>query len=478
MPVASVLYTLVFNPLGALAAGLPLDVELARPALAPGGTLGQDTPWTQPPGLPRIAASIQAEQNPVVVYSNGDYAGAAVTSRSLFQVGTRWSPVRRLDLSLALPFAWQEGGEFPGSADGFALGDVEVAARYRLLGDDGKHAFAVRADVALPSAGTDTWMGEGTVRPGGALLGALVFGPISVLGEAGFRYGAATLPDGYDDSFALTPGSSLLTNAAVKWSHQRLGVGFGYLGRVRLAAGAGARDHASALVASVSIKAPQGITVDVGGGPGLGGGAGASSLRAFLGLSWQPEPFKPAPRPVSKTALELAPPVEEVPDLVIRPIPAPPAPGWAEGELAKVEGDRIVIRDPIRFVFAKDEVLPESLPILADVARVLADNPRILYVVVEGHASEEGSFEYNYALSTARARAIYRVLIEVGVHPDRIGYRAMGEVAPENLGTDEVALAGNRRVLFRIERQLTSDMPPPSWEPVPVPWTGRLPRSR
>ena len=149
-----------------------------------------------------------------------------------------------------------------------------------------------------------------------------------------------------------------------------------------------------------------------------------------------------------------------------------------QAALAKVEGDRIVIRDPIRFVFAKDEVLPESLPILADVARVLADNPRILYVVVEGHASEEGSFEYNYALSTARARAIYRVLIEVGVHPDRLGYRAMGEVAPENLGTDEVGLAANRRVLFRIERQLTSDMPPPSWEPVPVPWTGRLPRSR
>ena len=75
------------------------------------------------------------------------------------------------------------------------------------------------------------------------------------------------------------------------------------------------------------------------------------------------------------------------------------------------------------------------------------------------------------------ARAVYRVLIEAGVHPDRVGYRAMGEVAPESTGTDEASLALNRRVLFRIERQLASDQPAPEWPPVPVPWTGRLPRA-
>jgi outer membrane protein OmpA-like peptidoglycan-associated protein len=464
----------------AVAAGLPLDVELVRPALAPGGTPGQDTPWTQPPGLPRVAALVQAEQDPVVVYSDGDYAGAAISSRSLVQAGLRWGPVRRMDLSVAVPFAWQEGGAwqdggvFPGSAQGFALGDVELAARYRLLGNDAS-ALAVRADVALPTGDTAAWMGEGTVRPGGALLGALAVGRFALLGEAGYRYGAAATNVG---ALQLAGGSSLVTNAAVRWTWQRVGIGFGYLGRVRLAPDAGPRDNASALVASLDVRAPHGVTVDVGGGPGLGGGVGASSLRAFLGIAWAPEPRVPPERPVSVAARSLAPPPEDVPTLVIRPVPAPPVPGWAEGELAKVEGDRIVIRDPIRFVFAKDEVLPESLPVLADVARVLAENPRITYVVVEGHASEEGSFAYNYALSTARARAIYRVLIEVGVVPDRIGYRAMGEVAPASLGVDEASLAQNRRVLFRIERQLPSDAPAPVWPPVPVPWTGRLPESR
>lgn len=454
----------------ALAEGLPLDVELARPALAPEGTLGQDTPWTHPPGVPRFAAVVQAQQNPVVLYADGDYAGAAVASRTLVQLGGRWSPLKRGDLSVAIPFASQEGGVLPGSASGVAMGDIEIAARYRFLGDQGS-ALAIRADVALPTGDTKAWMGEGTVRPGGALLGALALGPFAVLGEVGGRYSPTAVAD-----LGIVGGSSLTTNAAVRWSPGRISVGLGYLGRVRLAAGAGARDHASALVASVSFRAPKGVTVDLGGGPGLGGGVGASSLRGYFGLSWVPDFPPPPPRPPKTSARDLAPPAEEVPDQVV--VPAPAVPGWAEGQLAKVEGDRIVIRDPIRFVFDKDEVLPESLPILADVARVMAENPRITYLVIEGHASEEGTFEYNYALSTARARTVFRVLVESGVHPDRIGYRAMGEVVPEVQGTDEASLARNRRVLFRIERQLANDEPAPEWSPVPVPWTGKLPKVR
>lgn len=459
----------LFTPLHA--AGLPLDVELARPALAPGGTVGQDTPWTHAPGMPRFAALVQAQQDPVVVYSDGDFAGPAVSSRTLVQIGGRWAPIERLDVSLGVPLAWQEGGTFPGSAEGFAFGDMEFAARYRILGKDRGSALAVRADVALPTGDTEAWMGEGAVRPGGAVLGSGVLGPFSVLGEVGFRYGAAA-----NQELELVSGPALTTNAAVRWDYDRIGIGFGYLGRVRLVQEATARDQASALVATVTVRAPKGFTVDVGGGPGLGGGVGASTLRGFVGLAWVPEVPPPRERPVSITARELAPPPEEVPVQVEVP-PAPAVPGWQEGELAKVEGDRIVIRDPIRFVFAKDEVLPESIPILTDVARVLAQNPRITYVVVEGHASEEGSFEYNYGLSTARARAVYKVLIEAGVHPDRVGYRAMGEVAPESTGTDEASLALNRRVLFRIERQLASTEPAPDWQPVPVPWTGRLPRT-
>ena len=64
-----------------------------------------------------------------------------------------------------------------------------------------------------------------------------------------------------------------------------------------------------------------------------------------------------------------------------------------------------------------------------------------------------GTHEYNYDLSNLRARAIFRALIEAGVHPDRLSYRGYGEAMPKNLGSDEAALAENRRVEFHIVRQ-------------------------
>lgn len=456
----------------ALAAGLPLDVELVRPSLAPGGTPGQDTPWTQAPGVPRLAGLVQAERNPVVVYADGDYAGPVVSSRTLIQAGVRWSPIRRIDVSAAVPLAWQEGGLLPGTADGFALGDVELAARWQIFGEHERTALALRGDVALPSGATDAWMGEGTVRPGGAVLGAFAYGPAALIGEAGFRWAPTLAQD-----LGVVSGPSLNGAATVRYDLGRVALGFGWTGRMRLAADAGPRDNGSALLGTFGYEAPSGLSVDVGGGPGLSGGVGAASARAYLGMAYTPVPKERVPRPTSRTALLLAPPRDEMPDILPEK-PQPKAPEWTEGELARVVEDRIVVKDPVQFVFAKDEILEESLPTLRDVARILAEDPRIAYIIIEGHASEEGSFVYNYGLSESRARAIYRVLIEEGVHPDRVGYRAMGEVAPKIAGTAEAELAANRRVVFRIERVVPKDVAAPEWPLTPVPWTGKLPRTR
>ena len=82
---------------------------------------------------------------------------------------------------------------------------------------------------------------------------------------------------------------------------------------------------------------------------------------------------------------------------------------------------------------------------------------QIGHVVIEGHASEEGSHQYNYDLSNLRARAIFKALAEAGVHPDRMSHRGYGEALPKNLGEDEAALAENRRVEFHIIRQDAPD---------------------
>ena len=66
-----------------------------------------------------------------------------------------------------------------------------------------------------------------------------------------------------------------------------------------------------------------------------------------------------------------------------------------------------------------------SKPTLDYVAQIINDDIKIGHLVIEGHASEEGEYKYNYDLSNLRARAIYKALVDAGVHPDRMSYRGL-----------------------------------------------------
>ena len=146
---------------------------------------------------------------------------------------------------------------------------------------------------------------------------------------------------------------------------------------------------------------------------------------------------------------------------------------WRETELARVEQDQIVIRDPIQFEFAKDVILPVSFPTMTFMGQLLGEHPEIVHLVIEGHASDEGSFFYNYDLAKKRADAIWRALIEAGVSPTRISTRSMGEVEPRNVGLDEASLAENRRVEFHIVKRLAPGERPPVYKlEILEPWTG------
>jgi hypothetical protein len=101
-------------------------------------------------------------------------------------------------------------------------------------------------------------------------------------------------------------------------------------------------------------------------------------------------------------------------------------------------------------------------------------NARLGHVVIEGHASEEGTYIYNYDLSIRRARSIWEEIIRSGVHPARLSYRGMGEVDPRKKGTDEAALAKNRRVDFHIiHRYSELDVLPEYPNNIRLPWSGQ-----
>lgn len=66
--------------------------------------------------------------------------------------------------------------------------------------------------------------------------------------------------------------------------------------------------------------------------------------------------------------------------------------------------------------------------------------------IVEGHCDERGTNEYNMALGAARAKAVERALVALGVASNRLDTISYGEEVPLDPGHGEDAWAKNRRV--------------------------------
>ncbi len=105
---------------------------------------------------------------------------------------------------------------------------------------------------------------------------------------------------------------------------------------------------------------------------------------------------------------------------------------------------------PVYFDFASREVLPREMQTLKPVAKTLRQNGRIL-LVLEGHADAVGSEEANLFLGDARARAVRKALVDLGVRPERLVVMSYGESRPAVLGRGLEADAKNRRVSFRAK---------------------------
>ena len=106
-----------------------------------------------------------------------------------------------------------------------------------------------------------------------------------------------------------------------------------------------------------------------------------------------------------------------------------------------------------RIQFAQDgtRVLPASRAALRAVIALLRAHPELTRVVVQAHASSEGSAEHNMTLSRQRAQTVVDALIAGGIARGRVSARSFGEGRPDVAGTTEDELAANRRVMFIVE---------------------------
>ena len=101
---------------------------------------------------------------------------------------------------------------------------------------------------------------------------------------------------------------------------------------------------------------------------------------------------------------------------------------------------------PDRVFFATNESIltTASRETLRAQAGWLRKNPNI-NVVLEGHADERGTREYNLALGERRANAAKDYLMTYGISSDRITVLSYGKERPVDSGSNPLAWSKNRR---------------------------------
>lgn len=117
-----------------------------------------------------------------------------------------------------------------------------------------------------------------------------------------------------------------------------------------------------------------------------------------------------------------------------------PVKGSQEDFLASILSDRIY------FGLDQYNVDAEDQETLRSQAQWLAQNPGAR-IIIEGHADERGTRDYNLALGERRANAAKNYLASIGVDSSRITTISYGKERPVALGSDEAAWAQNRRAV-------------------------------
>jgi outer membrane protein OmpA-like peptidoglycan-associated protein len=473
----ALLVLLMALPLSASAAegDADLDTQQMRPSFLPQGFLSHPGARRAEVKTFRAGVFLMYEHAPVVMTFNEQEIEAITSHRLSATIGGSVVPFERFGVAVSMPIygLWGDSG---GSQS--ATGDLRLEATYGLL-DTEYFALAPRIEVFFPTSVPDRFTGERAPR---LLMGITAqgdVGPVSGVLGIDFMVRKKVLT-GYDvevgNELGLTGGLrvdivpdrfAFLMEIQVKGAVARIFKG-------------AAENPAEARFALRAFPHSR-VRLDFGAGFGLGEGLGSPVVRGMFGVSAvvpdrppepEPPPEPPPPPPVREQEPDPEPPPTPIAELEL---PEDPEPEKAEEPpKAAIAGERIVLSERIQFKYDSEELLPVSFPILDAIVTLLDEHAEVAHVLVEGHASAEGTVLYNWDLSNRRAGSVFRYLVENGVNVRRLSYRGMGEAVPQR----EAAEDGDpedrdRRVELRIVRVLsewTDDIPDWRQTAPPVPW--------
>jgi peptidoglycan-associated lipoprotein len=102
------------------------------------------------------------------------------------------------------------------------------------------------------------------------------------------------------------------------------------------------------------------------------------------------------------------------------------------------------VGDTVNFEFDSAELTVSARSTLNRQSAFLSVNPDLM-IVIEGHADERGTREYNLALAERRATAVRDYLVAKGMNSARVRTVSYGKERPAVTGSDEASWAKNRR---------------------------------
>jgi len=114
-----------------------------------------------------------------------------------------------------------------------------------------------------------------------------------------------------------------------------------------------------------------------------------------------------------------------------------------------------VVGDRVLFEVDQAVLTAAGQGVLTQQASWLTENPEFT-AIIEGHADEQGTREYNLGLGAKRASAVQAFLIDRGVAPSRLKTVSYGKERPLAICSDEACYSQNRRAVTILSVGATS----------------------